>query len=490
MPRAKTRVSDVLRQHIPPLTSLPLPRAVDARLLDTAHRPSEPFAEPPPGSGLKAVPGDYGPRMIGHSIEAMRFGLEYGLRRYERYGPVSWSGMFGKRIVSLVGPDAAQAVLTNRGKVFSQQGWHYFIDRFFHRGLMLLDFEEHHLHRRIMQQAFTRDRLAGYAGQMTPVLRDGVRAWSTDGRIKLYWALKQLTLDVATRVFMDMPHHADAHRINRAFVNSVRAGTALIRRPVPGGRWAAGLHGRKVLEEYFSDSLPAKRRGDGADLFSALCHIVGEDGERFSDTDVVNHMIFLMMAAHDTSTITSTAAAYYLGKHPEWQERARDESLSLGDDLPDLEALDSLHTLDLVIKESLRLVAPVPNMPRQTVADTEVLGFYIPAGTSVGVSPMMNHFLPEYWTHPMRFDPERFAEGRREDKSHRFAWIPFGGGAHKCIGMNFGVYEVKALLHEMLRNYRWTLPGDYHAHWDFVALPVPVDGMPMRLVPRHSAGRT
>jgi cytochrome P450 len=297
----------------------------------------------------------------------------------------------------------------------------------------------------------------------------------------LYWSLKQLTLDVATSVFMDMRSGEDASLINRSFVDSVRAGTAVVRYPVPGGRWARGLSGRKVLERYFAEKLPTKRENDGVDLFSALCHATDEDGERFSDADVINHMIFLMMAAHDTTTITGSAAAYYLAKHPEWQERARAESLALGDEIPGIEALDRLETLDLVMKEALRLVAPVPTMARMTIKDTEVLGQYLPAGTLVGISPTANHFDANCWTNPMDFDPERFNTERREDKSHRYAWMPFGGGAHKCIGLHFGTLEVKALLHEMLRAYRWSVPSDYTARWDYVSLPVPVDGLPVRL---------
>ncbi|WP_158893664.1 cytochrome P450, partial [Amycolatopsis anabasis] len=476
-------LTQTIRERVPPLTAIPLPRAVDERLLNQ-HWPMRELAAPPPGSGLEPIMGDAGAPLIGHSLDFMRFGVEWGLRRYQTYGPVSWMGAFGKRIVALTGPEATQIALINKDKAFSQEGWKFFIENFFHRGLMLLDFGEHHAHRRIMQQAFTRDRLAGYVGEMGPALREGVAAWSARGRQRLYWSLKQLTLDVATRVFMDMRSGEEARKINRAFVDSVRAGTAVVRYPVPGGRWAAGLRGRKVLEGYFAENLPAKRRADGADLFSALCHATTEDGARFTDEDVINHMIFLMMAAHDTSTITSTAAAYYLAKHPDWQERAREESLRLGDDLPDIEALEGLRSLDLVIKEALRLVAPVPSMTRKTVRDTEVLGHYLPANTLVGVAPTINHFTPECWTNPFDFDPERFNEERREDKSHRYAWIPFGGGAHKCIGLHFGTLEVKALLHEMLRAYRWSVPADYEVRWDYVSLPVPVDGLPVRLIRR------
>ena len=138
-----------------------------------------------------------------------------------------------------------------------------------------------------------------------------------------------------------------------------------------------------------------------------------------------------------------------------------------------LDALDGLTVLDLVIKEALRLVAPVPSMARKAVKDTELLGHFIPAGTQMSVSPWFSHYMPEIWTDPMEFDPDAFAEPRREDKKHRFAWVPFGGGAHKCIGMYFGTQEVKTLLHHLLRNYRWTTPPGYQVPWDLVALPMP-----------------
>jgi cytochrome P450 len=487
MVRPSVRIGTVIRERIPPLAAIPLP-GIDQRLLDK-RRPVTDLATPPAGSGLRPVPGDAGAPLIGHTFESIHFGPDYLLRRQRYLGPVSWVSAFGQRIVVLCGPDAVQVALVNKDKAFSQDGWTYYIGKFFGRGLMLLDFGEHHLHRRIMQEAFTRARVAGYVSQMVPILRAEVGGWSRTGqRLRLYPAVKRLTLDVATRVFMDLDSDEQATRLNQAFVSAVRAGTALVRVPVPGGRWAAGLAGRRVLEDYFAQKLPAKRRADGGDLFSALCHATTDDGVRFTDTDVVNHMIFLMMAAHDTVTIACTAAAYHLARHTDWQDRARAESLRLGDEPPDLEALDQLHALDLVIKESLRLVSPVPNLARRTLTDTEVLGHYVPAGTLVSINMAGSHFAPECWTDPYAFDPERFDEPRREDRSHRYAWMPFGGGVHKCIGLHFGVLEVKALLHEMLRTYRWTIPEDYRARWDHTSLPVPVDGLPVTLARRGRSG--
>ncbi len=263
----------------------------------------------------------------------------------------------------------------------------------------------------------------------------------------------------------------------------MRAGTSLLRKPVPGTPWAKGLKARAFLEDFFRTHIPAKRRDGGDDLFAQLCRAESDDGTgegaRFGDDDIVNHMIFLLMAAHDTTTITLSSIAYHLAKHPEWQERARAESIAAGD--VDYDGVLGLDVLDRVMKESLRLCAPVPSLPRVAVRDTAIQGYFVPAGSFVTVSPYMNHYLPELWPDPDRFDPDRFAPERREDRSHRMAFEPFGGGVHKCIGMHFAGMQVRAVLHEMLRSYRWSVPEDYEWPIDLTALPFPRDGVPVHL---------
>src|SRR5690606_18204197 len=143
--------------------------------------------------------------------------------------------------------------------------------------------------------------------------------------------------------------------------------------------------------------------------------------------------------------------------------------------------LESLVTLDLVIKETLRLAAPVPIVMRKTIEDAEIAGHHIPADTLVAVAPAVNHFDESCWTDPDAFDPSRFSEPRREDQHHRFGWVPLGGGVRKCIGLDFGALEVEAILHHMLRNYRWTGPDGYEVRWDNTSLPIPVDGLPIAL---------
>ncbi|HWU23038.1 MAG TPA: cytochrome P450 [Nocardioides sp.] len=443
----------------------------------------KPLATPPEGSGLEPVIGEAGLPLIGKTLEVIREGESVSRRMRAKYGDVFWSSAFGQKLVWVVGPEAVQAVLQNKGKTYSQDGWVYFIGPFFTRGLMLLDGEEHLLHRRIMQEAFTRPRLEAYQTQVQDIIDRTVPTWPADRSMLLYPAIKELSLDVATEVFMGAHPSQETHALTGAFIDTVRAGTGLIRTEVPGltTRWSRGLKGRRTLDAYFRQMIPAKRASDDTDLFAALCHVEAEDGSRFSDDDVVNHMIFLMMAAHDTSTITATAMSYYLAKNPALQRRAREESAALKTERPTIAQLESLETLDKVFKEAMRLVAPVPALVRRTTVDTDLLGKYIPAGTIVNVVPGALHLLGDHWVNAEDFDPGRFDEDRSEHKAHRFAYVPFGGGAHKCIGMAFGTNEVKALMHKILTSYELEVPIDYEIEWDHTSLVMPTDEFPVTL---------
>ena len=252
-------------------------------------------------------------------------------------------------------------IFSNRNKDFSQQGWDPVIGPFFNRGLMLLDFDEHMFHRRIMQEAFTRTRLAGYVEQVDTVASQVIaNDWvANDARFLLYPAMKELTLDIASMVFMGHEPGTDHElvtKVNNAFTTTTRAGNAIIRTGVPPFTWWRGLQARKLLEDYFEARVKERRGKEGSDLLTVLCHTEDEDGNKFSDDDIVNHMIFLMMAAHDTSTSTATTMSYYLAANPEWQDRCRDESDRLGDGPLDIESLEKLETLDLVMNESIRMV--------------------------------------------------------------------------------------------------------------------------------------
>ena len=103
---------------------------------------SQPFSSVPANSHLKAIPGNRGLPLIGNTLALMKDPIGMTRKRYDRYGPISWTSAFGLRLVQMIGPDANQFVMLNRGDLFSNHdGWDYFIGKFFHRGIMLLDFD-------------------------------------------------------------------------------------------------------------------------------------------------------------------------------------------------------------------------------------------------------------------------------------------------------------------------------------------------------------
>jgi cytochrome P450 len=196
-----------------------------------------------------------------------------------------------------------------------------------------------------------------------------------------------------------------------------------------------------------------------------------------------------MMAAHDTTTSAITTLVYALAKHPEWQDRLRREAQTtaqvMADDnrsAPTLDDLALMTDIELVFKEALRLYQPLPTIARRALVDVEIHGKTIPAGTPVAVFPIQVHRSAEWWTNPEQFDPERFSPERAEHRRHAFAWAPFGGGAHMCLGLHFAEMQVKAVLLPLLRNWQWSVPNGYVPNYAYAPIAKPRDGLPVRLV--------
>ena len=420
--------------------------------------------------------------LVGNLPKFLRDPLE-NARSLEVHGNVVRSRTFFETL-TLLGPEANQFVLHDReGNFSSRGGWYYWIDAVFPGAIMAMDDPAHKHHRRIMQGAFKRSAMERYVADMGPVIEDELARWPVDGSapLKAFPRIKALTLNIAARVFMGMALGPEADRMNRAFIDTVEASLALIRKPVPPfGMWR-GVRARRWLVELMRSKLPSKRAAEGPDLFSQLCHARDEEGQRFSDDEVVNHMIFLMMAAHDTTTSSLTTMLYSLARHPEWQERLRAQAQALPAARLSFGDLAGCDQTEWVMKEALRMYPPLTSIPRKAARDCQFGGFHIPKGTPVGISPIHTHHMPSIWTNPHDFDPERFSPARAEHRRHAYAYLPFGGGAHLCIGQHFADMEVKSVMHQLLRRFRWTVPEGYRMPYQLVPIAKPRDGLPIQL---------
>ena len=271
--------------------------------------------------------------------------------------------------------------------------------------------------------------------------------------------------------------------MNVAFEDMVAASMSRVRLRIPGLEFYRGLKGREFMLEFLRSMLEKKRADQGADMFSRLCRARTEEGDVFRDDDVLDHMIFLMMAAHDTTTSTLTSLCYELARHPEWQERVREESRALDEEQPGFDAVDRLEALTRAMYETLRRYPPLPVIPRIATAPFEFGGYAIPAPAMVVVSPIHTHHMSEHWTDPYRWDPDRFAEPRAEHERHTHQWLPFGGGPHMCIGRRFAETQVRMVMHQLLLRYRWSVPEGYTMPVQQAPISKPLDGLPVRFAP-------
>ncbi|MFW2350167.1 cytochrome P450 [Qipengyuania sp.] len=460
-----------------------------------AHQPTETLPAHwtegnPDADALAHIPGEKGWPLVGNTFRMLADPHGMAKAMVEKYGKVYKNRAFGGWNVALIGADANELVLFDREKLFSsEQGWGPILDQLFPRGLMLMDFDHHRADRRALSIAFKPGPMRHYADALNRGIARQVEQWGA-GEMRFYPAIKALTLDLAADSFIGIPWGPEADQINRAFVDMVQASVAPVRKPLPFTQMKKGVDGRAFLVDYFTQETHRRRaEGGGQDMFSQFATAEYDDGSLMPVDEVVDHMNFLMMAAHDTITSSATSLLWLLAKHPEWQQKLRDEveAVTGGADAQgkprDLayEDLGRLDLTEMAFKEALRFIPPVPSMPRRALRDFEFGGYRIPAGTPVGINIHWTHHSDEYWDEPEKFDPLRFTPDKVKAR-HKYAWVPFGGGAHMCLGLHFAYMQVKILMAQLLPRYRVELV-DGDPEWQAWPIPKPRDGLKIALKP-------
>ncbi len=417
-----------------------------------------------PKVGLKSaeeMPGSYGLPFLGETLEL--FGAEelYYWRRFQRYGPVFKTRILGQKFAFLIGPDANQLVLREQAEhVSSQLGW-AFLEPLFKRGILLQDGEEHARTRRLMYPAFHRRAIASYFDTLQRVVQDFLKDWAERRTIPLTANFRQLTLIVASQLFLGSQTPSEVKQTSQWFTQLIAGRLALLRLDSPLTLYGRSQQARRQLEAFLRKTIAERQRQDEQacqDVLGLLLAAVDEDGNHLSESQVIDQALLLLFAGHETTATLLSWVLFELGAHPEWRDRLRAEQAEVVGNGPLTVAhLKQLPQLTRVLKEAERLYPPVYGIPRGVVKDIEYAGYCIPAGWYVDISPMLTHRLPELYAEPDRFDPDRFAPPREEDKKHPGALVGFGGGPHGCLGFEFAQMEMKIVLSTLLRRYDWTV---------------------------------
>ena len=238
--------------------------------------------------------------------------------------------------------------------------------------------------------------------------------------------------------------------------------------PIPSFRSRDRARVRCV--QMITELIHERRRSgkEGEDFLQTLMEAKYKSGAPLSEDEITGLLLAAMFAGHHTSSVTTAWTLIELCRHPEWMKKVVEQLDTIYGDgrVVGFHSLREISQTEWAVKESLRLHPPLFMLVRTVLEDWVYKDYFIPKGTWVLVSPTVAHLMPEVFQDPEVFDPSRYSPEREEDKRD-FAWIPFGGGRHKCMGNAFAILQIKAILAILLRKYEFELENvdvasDFH----------------------------
>ena len=374
------------------------------------------------------------------------------------YGPVCTFRVPWKRFYLLDDPAAIKDVLVTHQHAFVKSEGTRALGEVLGRGLVTSEEPLHRTMRRIVQPAFHRERIAGYAD----VMERCARAWQPPpGDFDMHAEMMELTLRIATKTLFGVDRSDEADEVARAlydviqiFPDALGPFGALLRR-LPFGPVRQVRRSRAVLDRIVY-AIIAQRRCEGVDRGDALSMLLAsrdeESGQGIDDRQIRDEVMTLFIAGHETTANLLSWTWYLLAQHPAIRDRLAGE----------LQRDPQAPYLDHVLSEVMRFYPPVWVLGRDALREVEVGGWRIKRGATVLMCQLVAHKNPDSFAEPERFDPDRWIDAA---PLPQFAYFPFGGGARKCIGDQFARLEARIVLSELLRRYRFacTAPGAVQA---------------------------
>lgn len=431
-------------------------------------------------------PGPKGHFLVGNLPEFGRDILGF-FTACAAYGDVVSLQMANWPAVFLNHPDHVEHVLVENSRNFIKHRffWRH-VREIFGEGLITNEGAPWLRQRRLMQPAFHRERIAGYGATMVDYAERMVDRWDAEHARErdVHEDLMHLTMEIATKTMFgaDLPDDT-ATDIGVVFDAVLIEIANRFRRPFKIPRWLPLPSNRRYahavarLDRLIFETIAKKRGAEGDDLLSMLLAARDEDGSAMDVQQVRDEAVTIFLAGHETTAIAIAWTFHLLASHPEIEQRLVAE---LGDRRLEAADLPRIPLLMNVVHESLRLYPPAYAFGREAIADFEVGGYRIAAGTTVYMSPWVSHRDPRWFEDPLEFRPDRWNNDLAK-RLPRFAYLPFGGGPRVCIGNSFALMEAALVVASVLHRYRLThRPGQTVSIFPSITLR-PAEGMRMVL---------
>jgi cytochrome P450 len=427
-----------------------------SRFMETTLSPSRP------------IPVHPGLPIVGNTLEYLRDPLAF-LRRLQRdYGHQRMVCInVGGRITTLMlKPEETKQVIQENNRNYGRGKSFAILREFLGNGLLTSEGDFWRRQRRLAQPAFHRQKLAILAEIMIEeavVWVDRLEKSAANDPVNFSAATIDVTLRIVTRTLFGSSLGDQLDGLSSALANLNHVANNAVINPIRLPKWVPTPDNRsfekatqKVNNLIFGIIESRRKTGETRDdLLDMLLRATDDEtGEGMSDAQLRDEMVTLFTAGHETTATSMAWTLYLLAQHPEVVKRAKVEiKATLGQrNRPSADDLRAMPYLSQIISESLRLYPPAWIMSRLSLGPDRFGDYVLESNRGVLVSPYVLHHDPDNWPDPERFNPDRFAPEQSKER-HPYAFLPFGGGPRLCIGNQFALMEMQALLTVLLHRF-------------------------------------
>jgi cytochrome P450 len=434
--------------------------------------------------------------LFGHARELHSDPLGFLTMLARDYGPVVplRFGPFPMLFVSE--PSVIDEVLVQRARSFSKALTLRRLRPVLGYGLLTNEGDAWRRQRRLIQPMFHHQRVAGYGEIMVDAACHAMQQWRSGEIRDMHDEMMQLTLNIVTRCLLGSEAEAYSAEFSAALgaamdAAEARLNSVLILLPdsVPNPQVRRLRQASDRLHQLLTGIISTRRGTDSEreDLLSLLLNARdATDGTRMHQQQVMDELMTLVLAGHETSAILLTWAWYLLANHPEVEAKLHAEvDRILSGRAPCIDDIAELSYTRMFVLETLRLYSPSWIIERQAIEPVEIAGRRLARGTSIMTSQWVVHRDERWFERPHDFDPDRWVDGL-EQRLPRFAYFPFGGGPRMCLGSGFAMQEAILLMAAISQRYQLRLvPGQRIEPWPTVTLR-PRSGVLMELEERSN----
>ena len=382
-------------------------------------------------------------------------------------GDVGYFQLAGKKVILLTGAEANEFFFRSADEDLDQAEAYPFMTPIFGKGVVF-DASPERRKEMLHNSALRGDHMKSHAATIEREVRRMVAGWGDDGEIDLLDFFAELTIYTSTACLIGSKFRDQLDSRFADFYHLLERGTdplCYVDPYLPIESFRVRDEARKslvglvqqIMNQRIAD--PPADKGD-RDMLDVLVSIKDEEANpRFSADEITGMFISLMFAGHHTSAGTSSWTLIELLRHPKILSAVTAELDDLYADGQEVSfhALRQIPLLDNVVKETLRMHPPLIILMRVAKGEFEVQGHAIHDGEFVAASPAVSNRIAGDFPDPDAFDPDRYDKPREEDVIHRWTWIPFGAGRHRCVGAAFGTMQIKAIFSVLLRDYEFEM---------------------------------